>query len=99
GNGGQGYTISAEFDNSLIHKKGALAAARLGDNVNPKKESSGSQFYIVHGKTFTQTDLDNMIAQKTNQKKQQLYQEFFNNPQNESYLNKLKQLKQENNQQ
>lgn len=50
GNGGPGYTIPAEFDSSLIHKKGALAAARLGDNMNPKKESSGSQFYIVQGK-------------------------------------------------
>ena len=47
GTGGPGYTIPAEFNTSLTHKKGALAAARRGDAANPKKESSGSQFYIV----------------------------------------------------
>lgn len=47
GTGGPGYTIPAEFDSRLGHKKGALAAARRGDAANPKKESSGSQFYIV----------------------------------------------------
>ena len=47
GTGGPGYTIPAEFVDSLTHKKGALAAARMGDFVNPEKESSGSQFYIV----------------------------------------------------
>lgn len=48
GIGGPGYTIPAEFVPSLKHVKGALAAARMGDQINPKKESSGSQFYIVH---------------------------------------------------
>ena len=47
GQGGTGYTIPAEFDPKLTHVYGALAAARLGDQQNPKKESSGSQFYIV----------------------------------------------------
>lgn len=49
GDGGVGYTIPAEFNPALIHKKGTLAAARQGDEVNPNKESSGCQFYIVHG--------------------------------------------------
>lgn len=49
GQGGPGYTVPAEIKPEFIHKKGALAAARQGDQVNPKKESSGSQFYIVHG--------------------------------------------------
>lgn len=49
GRGGPGYNIPAEI--SLPHKKGALAAARLGDQVNPKRESSGSQFYITHQAT------------------------------------------------
>ena len=49
GQGGPGYTLPAEIKPEFIHKKGALAAARQGDQVNPKKESSGSQFYIVHG--------------------------------------------------
>src|SRR5687767_8694351 len=47
GNGGPGYTIPAEFRTTLFHKKGAIAAARTGDNVNPQKASSGSQFYLV----------------------------------------------------
>jgi cyclophilin family peptidyl-prolyl cis-trans isomerase len=47
GQGGPNYTIPAEFVNSLKHDFGAVAAARLGDNVNPLKASSGSQFYIV----------------------------------------------------
>ena len=48
GEGGPGYTIPAEFVPAHTHKKGALAAARMGATVNPRKESSGSQFYIVH---------------------------------------------------
>ncbi len=48
GTGGPGYTIPAEFVNEYWHKKGAIAAARQGDFANPKKSSSGSQFYIVH---------------------------------------------------
>jgi cyclophilin family peptidyl-prolyl cis-trans isomerase len=58
GNGDPGYTIPAEFRSSLFHKKGVIAAARTGDDINPKKESSGSQFYIVAGKTFTDDQLN-----------------------------------------
>lgn len=58
GNGGPGYTIPAEFNSSLIHKKGALAAARMGDFMNPKKESSGSQFYIVQGRKLADTEIE-----------------------------------------
>ena len=47
GSGGPNYTIPAEFVPALVHKKGAVAAARRGDSVNPDKASSGSQFYIV----------------------------------------------------
>lgn len=57
GNGGPGYQIPAEMTDALIHKKGALSAARLGDNVNPQKESSGSQFYIVQGKTYDEASI------------------------------------------
>jgi cyclophilin family peptidyl-prolyl cis-trans isomerase len=60
GEGGLKYTIPAEFDTLLFHKKGALAAAREGDEVNPKKESSGTQFYIVEGKPFTDDEMDKM---------------------------------------
>ena len=53
-----GYTIPAEFKDNHFHKKGALAAARQGDQVNPKKASSGSQFYIVQGKVYDEKTLD-----------------------------------------
>lgn len=62
GSGGPGYTIPAEFRTSLFHKKGALAAARTGDDVNPAKASSGSQFYIVQGKKFTDAGLDSLAT-------------------------------------
>ncbi len=58
GMGGPGYTIPAEFHSDYLHFKGALAAARQGDQVNPQKASSGSQFYIVHGRPFTDAELD-----------------------------------------
>ena len=58
GNGGPGYTIEAEIRPDLIHTKGALAAARQGDNVNPQRRSSGSQFYIVQGRPFGETELE-----------------------------------------
>ena len=60
GNGGPTYTLPAEINSSLFHKKGALAAARKGDAENPEKRSSGSQFYIVHGKTFTDAQMDSI---------------------------------------
>lgn len=61
GNGGPGYTIPAEFNQHLFHKKGALAAARQGDRENPEKASSGSQFYIVQGRVFTPQELNLMV--------------------------------------
>ncbi|MBA2250032.1 MAG: peptidylprolyl isomerase [Chitinophagaceae bacterium] len=64
GNGGPPYTIPAEFDTSLFHKKGALAAAREGDDVNPSKASSSSQFYIVQGKRFTDAQIDKVEKDK-----------------------------------
>jgi peptidyl-prolyl cis-trans isomerase B (cyclophilin B) len=55
-----GYTLPAEFRTSLFHQRGALAAARMGDDVNPEKRSSGSQFYIVQGKIFSPAGLDSV---------------------------------------
>jgi peptidyl-prolyl cis-trans isomerase B (cyclophilin B) len=52
GGGGPGYNIDAEIDNRFIHKRGALAAARDPDDINPKRRSSGSQFYIVQGRRY-----------------------------------------------
>jgi len=65
GNGGPDYTIEAEFNDKLFHKKGALAAARMGDNVNPKKESSGSQFYIVQGEVLDEAKIE-LFQQRMN---------------------------------
>jgi cyclophilin family peptidyl-prolyl cis-trans isomerase len=64
GIGGPGYTVPAEFVDTLVHVKGALAAARQGDAVNPKKESSGSQFYIVQGRPVASNQLDALEMQK-----------------------------------
>ena len=57
GSGGPGYQIDAEFSPVRAHVKGALAAARLGDMANPQRKSSGSQFYIVHGRTVNESAL------------------------------------------
>ncbi len=64
GEGDVGYTIPAEFNTKLIHKRGALAAARQGDNVNPQKRSSGCQFYIVQGRTFTTEEIERIEKSK-----------------------------------
>ncbi len=64
GSGGPGYQIDAEFKKDLFHIKGALAAARTGGPSNPKKRSSGSQFYIVQGKPVSEDQLKVMEAQK-----------------------------------
>lgn len=58
GEGDPGYTLEAEFIPGLYHKRGALAAAREGDDANPERRSSGSQFYIVWGRTFTPRQLE-----------------------------------------
>ncbi len=68
GNGGPGYTLPAEIVPKYFHRKGALAAARQGDASNPQRRSSGSQFYIVQGKKYTDMQLDSM--------EKQLYTEF-----------------------
>ena len=69
GNGGPGYTVPAEFRKTLFHKKGVIAAARTGDNMNPTKASSGSQFYIAQGKIFTDAGLDSVETFRLNGRK------------------------------
>lgn len=80
GNGGPGYTIPAEFVPTLYHKRGALAAAREGDMTNPTKASSGSQFYIVQGKVFTNDELYYMEQQINQNKKNQILGQLMNTP-------------------
>lgn len=62
GMGGPDYTLAAEFHPEFFHKKGALAAARQGDQTNPERRSSGSQFYIVQGKKITRAELNNIAS-------------------------------------
>lgn len=84
GAGGPGYTLEAEIMDTVVHIRGALAAARLPDNINPDKRSSGSQFYIVQG---TSQDEENLLRQEADrgfryQKKQvQAYLEHGGSPQ------------------
>lgn len=71
GSGDPGYTIEAEIDYPrLYHKYGALAAARTGDNVNPERRSSGSQFYIVTGQTYSPRQIEQMAARQNDSRKQ-----------------------------
>lgn len=77
GTGGPDYTIPAEFVYpQYFHKRGALSAARTGDEVNPEKESSGSQFYIVWGKTLKPAELKQMEHQMAMQQEQQVFNQL-----------------------
>lgn len=77
GSGGPGYTVPAEFRPSLFHQKGVIAAARMGDDVNPQKASSGSQFYIVQGKIFTDAGLDSVETIRLKRKIPQEHREVY----------------------
>lgn len=73
GVGGPDYTIEAEILPELFHKRGALCAARQGDEVNPTKRSSGSQFYIVWGKKYSEGELRQMDKQLQMQQEQSVF--------------------------
>jgi peptidyl-prolyl cis-trans isomerase B (cyclophilin B) len=74
GSGGPGYTVPAEFVYpQYFHKRGVLSAARQADQVNPERRSSGSQFYIVWGKTYTESALNQLAAQLDGQRGQQIF--------------------------
>lgn len=73
GSGDVGYTIPAEFNPKFVHKKGVLAAARQGDDVNPEKASSGCQFYIVTGRKFTEPQLLGMENKINEQREEALF--------------------------
>lgn len=64
GNGDPGYTLESEIDPAFIHTKGALAAARQGDQTNPQRRSSGSQFYIVQGRDVSPQSLQQIVNSK-----------------------------------
>lgn len=85
GSGDVGYTIPAEFVPQFFHRKGALAAARMGDDVNPNRESSGCQFYIVTGRKFREAQLLDMAAQKNNQRVETIFNELARKHMKEIY--------------
>ena len=86
-NNGPGYTIPAEFNPLLFHKKGVIAAAREGDNVNPEKRSSGSQFYIVQGKIFSDAEFDQIEKRINDQNKQALFFKYINEEKEKAMAN------------
>lgn len=94
GNGGPGYTLPAEILDGVYHKKGVLAAARQGDQVNPERRSSGSQFYIVQGKVWRAGELDTIEMQRMNNLQQNIFRQHFDAAQAE-----LNRFRQENNEQ
>lgn len=73
GTGGPGYTLEAEILPQFVHKRGALAAARQGDEVNPERRSSGSQFYIVWGQQYNEGQLRSLEKQMQMMAQQQVF--------------------------
>jgi cyclophilin family peptidyl-prolyl cis-trans isomerase len=82
GNGGPGYDIPAEILTEHFHRRGVLAAAREDDKINPKRLSSGSQFYIVQGKIFSQSDLDMIEKEQNSLTKQRIFVNIMDRPEN-----------------
>lgn len=76
GTGGPGYTIPAEIQPGLYHKRGALAAARQGDEVNPERRSSGSQFYISWGQIYKEGQLRQFARQMEMQQMQTVFNQL-----------------------
>jgi len=90
GMGGPGYTIEAEFRPQLFHERGALSAARLPDDQNPTKASSGSQFYIVQGTVIAPSDVEYL---KVDQNKLGVaFQQFMRDPSNKPTMDTLNQI-------
>lgn len=90
-----GYTIEAEIRPGHYHIKGALAAARQGDQVNPEKKSSPEQFYIVHGKTYSDEELDQIEKNKVYMARNELGAKLYKPVQQEHqrYLRNGQQMK------
>ena len=94
GNGDIGYTIPAEFNDSLFHKKGALCAART---ENPEKAGSACQFYIAQGKTYTDAELDQFEQNINNGSRMQgAFQQIINDPANAALKATFVRLQQSN---
>ena len=89
GNGGPGYNVDAEINPKFFHERGALSAARMGDNVNPTKASSGSQFYVVQGKKYTPEELDQVELSTRNNKKGMLLREILMSGKYQDLMNQI----------
>lgn len=90
GMGGPDYTVEAEFNPKFFHEKGALSAARLGDQQNPTKASSGSQFYIVQGRIVPSDEADGI---RINQSQlNTAFQQILQNPANQPLVDSLNQI-------
>jgi peptidyl-prolyl cis-trans isomerase B (cyclophilin B) len=81
------YTIPPEINDSLYHRRGAVAAARTGDDVNPERNSSGTQFYIVQGKTYNDEDLNTTIRRIDFNRRQFLYNQALGELREEALKN------------
>lgn len=90
GQGGPGYTVDAEFNPNLFHEKGALSAARLGDEQNPTKASSGSQFYIVQGTVILTSDLEDLRIDQM--KFNTAFRQVMQNPANQPLIDTLNKI-------
>lgn len=83
------YTLPAEFSKQYFHKKGAIAAARQGNNVNPQMRSSGTQFYIVQGVKCTDAELKIVEDQINNNIRQSVFNKFINETADSARLNNI----------
>ncbi|MCE7863455.1 MAG: peptidylprolyl isomerase [Bacteroidetes bacterium CHB5] len=90
GMGGPGYTIPSEINPKFFHEKGALSAARLPDNMNPNKESSGSQFYVVQGTIISQNDTEALRIDQY--KLNDAFQKFLRDPNQQPLIDSLNQI-------
>ena len=95
GRNSEGPTIPAEINKDYFHKKGALAAARKGDQANPEKKSSGSQFYIVQGKKHTRNELTQMESRINQQQENSLISSFLKKTENKNYMERIKYCQQQ----
>ncbi|MBI9033782.1 MAG: peptidylprolyl isomerase [Bacteroidales bacterium] len=89
GNGGPGYQIPAEIVDGIIHKKGALAAARTSDQMNPERQSSGSQFYIVQGRAADSATLAGVEQRISYDLEGKIFKEMYNETTNVEVFNKM----------
>jgi cyclophilin family peptidyl-prolyl cis-trans isomerase len=80
------YTVPSEINDSLFHKRGAVAAARMGDDVNPERNSSGTQFYIVQGKIYNDDDLATTIQRIEYNRRQYFYNKALGDLRKEAAL-------------